>query len=396
VLISTRALRAFGDGLVSTALPGYLLLIGLSNVGIGLVSTAMLAGSAVSTLVVGLRGNQWARRPLLQVLALVMAISGVAYAGVNGLWMAVVVGALGTLNPTSGDVSAFLPAEQALLPSTVNSGDRTSLFARVSVVAFVCGSVGTLAAAIPELVARNSGVARLDAMRAVFVVYALVGVGCLLRYRSLSPAVEPVGGTTRQALGPSRRVVYRLAAVFSLDSLAGGLVVQSMLVLWLAERHGLSTASAAAVLSVAGVLSGLSALAAPALARRIGLVRTMVFTHLPANALLVVAALAPTAKGAIAALLLRACLSQMDVPARQSLVMSVVTPVERAAAAAVTNVPRSLASALTPFAAGWMLQRSSLGWPLVLCGVGKGAYDLILLVMFRHVETPDAVKHSAR
>jgi predicted MFS family arabinose efflux permease len=169
-----------------------------------------------------------------------------------------------------------------------------------------------------------------------------------------------------------------------------------MLVLWLAERHGLSTASAAAVLSVAGVLSGLSALAAPALARRIGLVRTMVFTHLPANALLVVAALAPTARGAIAALLLRACLSQMDVPARQSLVMSVVTPAERAAAAAVTNVPRSLAAAITPFAAGWMLQRSSFGWPLVLCGVGKGAYDLILLVMFRHLENPDAVELSAR
>jgi MFS family permease len=165
--------------------------------------------------------------------------------------------------------------------------------------------------------------------------------------------------------------------------------VQSMLVIWLRERHGLSTGQAGALLAATSLASGFSALAAPALARRIGLIRTMAFTHLPANVLLMLAAIAPNAPLAVVLLLGRSCLSQMDVPARQSLVMSVVHVDERPAAAAVTNVPRSLAAALTPAAAGWMLDQSSFGWPLLIGGAGKALYDIVLLVMFRHLdETP--------
>ena len=201
--------------------------------------------------------------------------------------------------------------------------------------------------------------------------------------------MEPATGALTAALGPSRRVVYRLAAVFSLDSLGGGFVVQSLLVLWLARRHGLSTATTGAVFFWTGLLAGASALVAVRIARRIGLVRTMVFTHLPANVLLVLTALAPTAPLAVAGLLARSALSQMDVPTRTSYVMAVVSPEERPAAASVTGVPRSLAAAATPLAAGWLLEHSTFGWPLVIGGVLKAAYDLLLLAMFHDVRPPE-------
>ena len=210
----------------------------------------------------------------------------------------------------------------------------------------------------------------------------------LLQYRHLTiGAAHPVGQPPSR-LGPSRAVVYRLAAIFSLDSLGGGFAVQSILVLWLSLRFDLSTATSGAVFFWSGVLSASSALLAPRLARRIGLIRTMVFTHLPANGLLMAAALMPNAGLAVACLLARSLLSQMDVPARTSYVMAIVRPEERAAAASVTNVPRSLAAALPPLAAGWMLQHSTFGWPLLLAGGLKVVYDLSLLALFHDIR-PD-------
>jgi MFS family permease len=386
VLLSTRSIRAFGDGLVSTILPGYLALVGLSNQRVGLVSTAMLLGSAAVTLSIGLGGSQWRRNALLQTLAIATIVSGVAFSLVNGFAAAFIIGAISTINPTSGDVSAFLPAEQALLPTTVSTADRTRLFARSNVLAFSLGALGALTAAAPGWLAIVTSTSELRWLRAAFVVYGALGAVAWWRYRRLSAAIERPADQPRIALGDSKQVVYRLAAVFSLDSLAGGFVVQSMLVIWLRERHGLSTGQAGGLLAAAGLASGFSALAAPALAQRIGLIRTMAFTHLPANILLMLAAFAPNAPMAIALLLARACLSQMDVPARQSLVMSVVQPAERPAAAAVTNVPRSLAAALTPAAAGWMLDQSTFGWPLLIGGAGKALYDIVLLLMFRHLD----------
>jgi MFS family permease len=205
----------------------------------------------------------------------------------------------------------------------------------------------------------------------------------------LSPAIEPSSEAPSTALGPSRRIVYRLAALFSLDSFGGGFVITALVVLWLHRRFDVSIAVSGVIFFWAGVLSALSALVAVRLARRIGLVRTMVFTHLPANGLLILAAFMPTAPLAVAALLARAALSQMDVPARTSYVMAVVTPAERPAAASVTNVPRSLAAALPPVAAGWMLGQSTFGWPLVLGGALKATYDLLLLRQFRDVRPPE-------
>lgn len=388
-IVRTRGLRALIDGAVAVILPGYLLATGLSAAQVGAVITATLLGSAAITLAIGLRAGAVPRRHLLQLIALVMVATGVAFATVEGFVALLVVAALGTINPSSGDVSGFLPVEQALLPDTVPADDRTTVFARYSLIAALAGALGALAAGLPEVVARNSAISEHDAQRGVFLAYAAVGIALLLQYRHLRVGGRPAAGELQPArLGPSRALVYRLAAVFSLDALGGGFAVQSILVLWLSLRFDLSAAATGAIFFWAGLLSASSALLAPVLARRIGLIRTMVFTHLPANVLLMAAALMPSAGPAIACLLARSLLSQMDVPARTSYVMAIVRPEERAAAASVTNVPRSLAAALPPLAAGWMLDHSTFGWPLLLAGGLKAIYDLALLVMFRDVR-PD-------
>lgn len=389
-LLRTRGLRALVDGLVAVVLPGYLLARGLSPSQVGAVITATLLGSAAVTLVIGLRGGRLDRVHLLQLMAVLMVVTGLLFGMVAGFAALLVVATLGTINPSSGDVSAFLPIEQALLPDTVAPERRTHAFARYSLVAALAGAVGSLAAAGPEWLARRTDLSELDAGRGVFLLYALVGVVLLVQYRRLAPRPPlDVAGLGRAGLGRSKRIVLRLSALFGLDSFGSGFAVQSILVLWLSLRFGLSTGQAGAVFFWSGLLTASSALLAPRLAARIGLVRTMVFTHVPANLLLMSAALMPSVGPAIACLLARSLLSQMDVPARTSYVMAVVDPAERTAAAAVTNVPRSLASALPPLAAGWMLQHSSFGWPLLLAGALKIAYDLALLALFHDVRPPE-------
>ncbi|MEO7429318.1 MAG: MFS transporter [Acidimicrobiales bacterium] len=394
-IVRTRGMRALIDGLVAVILPGYLLAKGLDTVQVGAVITATLLGSAAVTLAIGLRGGGVPRRRLLQLIAVLMVLTGIAFATVGGFVALLVVAALGTVNPSSGDVSGFLPVEQALLPETVPALHRTSVFARYSLVASLAGAFGALAAGGPELVARHSSLTVAQAQRGVFVLYAAIGVALLLQYRHLTVGGAHPKDQPPSRLGPSRAVVYRLAAIFSLDAMGGGFAVQSILVLWLALRFDLSTVTAGAVFFWSGLLSASSALLAPRLARRIGLIRTMVFTHLPANGLLMAAALMPNAGLAVACLLARSLLSQMDVPARTSYVMAIVRPEERAAAASVTNVPRSLASALPQLAAGWMLDHSTFGWPLLVAGALKAIYDLSLLAMFHDVRPEEELAAPA-
>ncbi len=376
MLVQTRAMRGFADGLVSTVLSAYLVGLGFSGSGIGAIVTATLVGSAALTLFVGLRGHRVGRRRLLLAAAVLMCVTGAVFASTTAFAALLVVGFVGTMNPSGGDVSVFLPTEQALLPGTAADRDRTALFARYTVAGFTVAALGALAA-------------NLVSGRWAFAVYALVGVGVFVRYLSLSPAIEPAAGAPAAPLGPSRRLVYRLAAVFSLDSFGGGFVVQSLLALWLFRRFGLSVGVTGVIFFWSGLLSGFSGLFAPRLAARIGLIRTMAYTHLPANALLMATPFMPNVGLAITCLLARAALSQMDVPARSSYVMAVVSPAERPAAASVTNVPRSLATALAPFGAGWMLDHSTFGWPLLVGGALKFGYDLLLLVMFRNVRPPE-------
>jgi MFS family permease len=378
-LIAGRALRGFVDGSVAVLLPAYLLALGHTPFDVGVIGTVTLAGSAIATLALGAWGHLAAPRTLLLGAALLMAATGLGFAGLSTFLPLLVVAFIGTLNPGSGDVSVFLPLEHARLAgSGATSHERTSLFARYSLAGALSAAVGALAAGVPEWLAQHAGVAPLAALRGMFVLYAVIGLAIWLLYRRLP---QPSAGAVQARaapLGPSRGIVVKLSALFAVDAFAGGLVLNSLLSLWLMQRFDMSLAHAGLWFFASGLLGAASQLAAPWLARHIGLVNTMVFTHLPANVCLVAAALAPTLPIALALLAVRALLSQMDVPTRTAYVMSVVTPAERTAAASFTAVPRSLAAAAGPALAGALFSGGWLAAPMVLCGVLKIAYDLTL------------------
>lgn len=382
-------MRAFGDGFVSVLLPLYLTTLGFDGLRIGAIATATLIGSAALTLFVGLVAYRIKRRSLLLRASLLMVATGIGFVLTHDFWPLLVVAFVGTLNPSSGDVSIFLPTEQALLPQTVSAKQRTALFARYSLIGSLIAALGALCAGVPEFVADHSGLTLERALDGMFLLYALLGIVAFGLYRDLSAAIEPADGTVQAPLDQSKGTVYRLAALFSLDSFGGGLVVQSLLALWLFNRFHLSVATAGTIFFWTGVLSAFSALVAVRIANRIGLLNTAVFTHLPSNLFLILTPLMPNLPLAITLLLLRSALSQMDVPTRNSYVMAVVTPAERPAAASVTSVPRSLAAALGPLPAGYLLGLTTFGWPLLAGGILKGVYDIALWRMFKSLRPPE-------
>jgi len=376
-LVAGRALRAFVDGYVAVLLPAYLLALGFDVWTVGVLSTATLLGSALLTLAVGAWGHRLAQRRLLLGAALLMTATGLGFAGLSQFWPLLAVAFVGTLNPSSGDVSVFLPLEHAQLAGAAHGDARTQLFARYSLLASLAAAFGALAAAVPAWLSARVGIELLTALRLMFVAYAATGLVLLALYRRL-PEQRADGGAAKSALGPSRGIVIKLALLFSVDSFAGGLVLNSLMSLWLMQRFDLSLAAAGAFFFWTGLLAAASMLAAPWVARRIGLLNTMVFTHIPANLALIGAAFAPSLPLALGLLFFRAALSQMDVPTRTAYVMSAVTPAERAAAASVTAVPRSLASALSPSLAGWLFAAGWFAAPLLACGLLKIGYDLTL------------------
>jgi MFS family permease len=359
-------------------LPVYLVRLGLDAVQVGAIATATLLGSAGLTLIVGLFAHRLATRSLLLCACALMLATGLGFYSVHELLPLLVVAVLGTLNPTAGDVSVFLPLEQSLMASEAHARDLAAVYARSNLAASASSALGALASASPALLAERLGLELLDAMRLAFVAYGVAAILAALLYAGLRRA-RPRGEIARAPLARSREIVLKLALLFSLDSFAGGFVVQSLLALWLLSRFGFTLADAASFFFFATLLSGAGQLASPILARRIGLVQTMVYTHLPANLFLLVAAFMPTATLAVTFLLLRTSLSSMDIPVRQAFVMQAVPPEERAAAASVTNVPRSLGTGLAPLLSGLLLASGHLGLPLVLAGSLKIAYDLLLL-----------------
>ena len=360
---------------------------------ISAIVTGTLLGSALLTLLVGLAGYRVGRRRLLFASAALMLATGLGFALATNFWLLLVVAVVGTMNPTAGDVSVFLPTEQSLLSEGTDARDRTSLFARYNLGGLFAAALGSLGVGIPVALARAAGWPLVEVQRASFLIYAVIAALLVVVYAGMQPDGDAASGSEppRPAapLRQSRGIVLRLSALFSLDALGGGFVVQTLITLWLFERFDMSVATAGAIFFVSGLLAALSQLASPWLARRIGLINTMVYTHLPSNAFLILAALMPTAPLAVAFLLARMLLSAMDVPARQSYTMSVVPPEERAAAASMTNVPRSLASAFAPLAAGYMLTFGASGGPMIAGGAIKIVYDLLLLWQFRAHPPPE-------
>jgi MFS family permease len=389
LLLSARGLRAFADGFVALLVPVYLTELGFDAFATGILTTATLLGSAALTLCVGLTAHFLEPRRLLVASSLLMFATGICFALFGEFWPLVIIGFVGTLNPTSGDVSLFLPLEQSLLSHGVADDKRTALFARYSLVGSLFGALGALAAVTPEFAAAILPLDFTSALKAMFVLYGLFGLITFVLYRRLPQEGADDVGPVKQPLGQSRRIVFTLAALFSLDSFGGGFFVQSLLALWLFDRFGLSLAVAASFFFWSGVLTAFSYLVAVRIAGRIGLVNTMVFTHIPSSLCLILVPFAPQLGVVLALLLVRAALSQMDVPTRSSYVMAVVTPPERAAAASITAVPRSLASAMSPVLAGWLMSISAFAWPLLIGGTLKIVYDLLLLAMFRRIKPPE-------
>ncbi len=386
-VLVARSLRAFGDGYVAILLPVHLSRLGIDALGVGLVSTASLLGSALLTLVLGLVAYRIPRRPALLAAGLLMAATGLGFAGVEAFWPLLVIAFVGTLNPSGGDVSVFLPLEHTVLSHVVANEDRTAAFARYSFVGAFFGALGALSVGVVDWLAPVVAPGTTTAV--LFGLYGALGLITVLLYRHLSPRVEAGTDSPPAPLGPSRGIVYRLAALFSVDAFGGGLVINALLTIWLGERFGIGVATIGAIFFVTSLCSAASYFAAVPLAKRFGLINTMVFTHLPSSVFLILTAFTSTIWIAFGLLILRSLLSQMDVPTRSSYVMAVVTPEERPAAASVTAVPRSLASALAPLLSGWLLTVSPFGWPLVLAGTLKAAYDLTLLRQFSAIKPPE-------
>jgi MFS family permease len=352
---------------------------------IGAIVTSTLLGSALLTLSIGLFARQFPARRLLLAACLLMTATGFAFATVRGLWPLLIIAFAGTINPSAGDVSIFLPVEQAMLAGTISPQRRTALFARYSLIGAFAGALGTLAAGLPQLVGRKFHVEEMTILQSVFWFYAVVGAATFLTYRSLSSPAAVQTLPSGKVLRHSRRIVFELAALFSLDSFGSGFFVQSLLALWLFKTFHLSVIAASSILFWMGVCSAVSYLIAVPISERFGLINTMVFTHLPANILLVLVPFAPSLSVAIGLLVARSALSEMDVPTRTSYVMAVVRPEERRATASITAVPRSLTSAVSPLLAGYLLSVSAFAWPLIFGGSLKALYDVLLLLRFRNV-----------
>ena len=388
-MLATRGVRAIADGVMSASLTAILLARGLNESAVGLVSTATLLGSATSLLLITRFAAQLRPYRVLMGMSLLMIVTGLTFASTGDLAVLLVVSIIGPLNPSSGDVSPFLPAEQTIVGSASTGEARTRAFARFSLVASGGAAIGAFLAGPLAALGRRLGFDGSGGVAVNAVFYAAIGLLVLpiylkcMRGGSHATAVSSPG-----RLGPSRKTIRELTAIFALDSGGGGMVLNSILALWMLGRFGFDIGRVGLVLGFMSLASATSALAAPKLASRFGLVETMVVTHAVANVFLIAAAFAPTAPTAVACLIVRALLSQLDVPPRTSLVMALVTPAERSAAAAFTNLPRSVATATTPLLAGAMLDHSTFGWPLVAGGTMKLVYDALLWKRFRHRQPP--------
>jgi MFS family permease len=386
--------RSATVSLVGVTLAIHLADVGFSTTQIGLLIGVGLAGSSLATVMVSFRGDAWGRRRVLIGLALLTAVGYLALAGGTSAAALVPFAFVGMLNGMGRDRGAASALDQAILPETVSDDRRTWALAWYNVVLDVGHALGALAATIPTILTRVTDVGLGAAHQLTFLVCAAAMLLCVAPYLALSRRIEiGIGSTTALARPPvdprSKRVVTRLALLFGLDSIGGGFLNTALIAYWFFSQYGTSEADLALLFFAARVLNALSHVAAAWLARRIGLLNTMVWTHLPSSVFLILAPASPTAAIAAALFLAREALVEMDVPTRQSYVMAVVKPAERTFASGVTNVTRNVAWAVGPSFAGIVMQHVALAGPLIIGGVLKIGYDLLLFRAFRHVRPPE-------
>lgn len=391
VLFLTRFLRLFAYGALSVVLVFYLVSLGLSEAQVGLLLTLTLAGDIAISLLLTTRADQMGRRRTLIVGAILMVGAGIAFASTHNLLFLIVAGTIGVISPSGNEVGPFLSIEQAALSHIVSAASRTEVFARYTLAGSVATAFGALCGGAASGIVQKASFSASDSYRAVVLLYAALGMALAFLFSSLSSSTEvrdsvpEEGSAARKFLGVghSRSIVFKLSSLFALDSFAGGFVVQSFAAYWFYLRFGVQPVKLGVIFFWANVLAGISALLASRLASRIGLVKTMVVTHLPSNVLLILVPLMPNLTLAVVVLLIRFSISQMDVPTRQSYTMAVVRPEERSAAGGITGVARSAGAAVSPIFAGFLFSRPRLiDIPFFIAGALKIAYDLILYRQF--------------
>lgn len=385
-ILGIQALRAFGYGFASVVLGASLARSGLSDAEVGLVFSAILAGNAVVSISVGVLGDRIGRRRSYAILLCALAFAGVAYAWSDSLWVLIPVALTGSLSTDANESGPLTSLEQAMMGGA-NPKIRARVFGRYNAVAYVAGALGALAGGGPDLFRR--WIPAIPTDQRWLLVLTAAAAGALLLVRRLSPAIDSKALVSDRPLNRSRAEVTRLAALFALDAFAGGFVVSTFIVFWFGRRFGASADLMGVVLFGSGLLQGASSIASGRIASRIGLLQTMVYTHLPSNVLLILIPVMPSLGLCIACMLARSVLSQMDVPARQAYVTALVDPSERTAAAAFTNSARYVVRPLGAASAGALMQRVAIGAPFVVAGVLKSVYDVLLFMRFRRVPLPE-------
>jgi MFS family permease len=389
----------FGYGLISVVLALYLEELGLSSAKIGALLSLTLVGDIVVSLAITTRADRVGRRRMLILGAALVVIGGVLFAATDSFVVLLVAATIAVISPSGGEVGPFLPIEQSALAQIVPSAQRLDVFAWYNLVGSVATAFGALTGGLLVQGAAQAGIGGASSYVPVLICYAALGGVLAALFFALSPSIEPARAVTESTatqlsttlgLHRSRPMVIRLSALFALDAFGGGFILQTILAYWLHKRFGIDPAALGAVFLGANLLAGVSALAAGWLARRIGLLNTMVFTHLPSNILLILVPLMPKPELAVTILLLRFSISQMDVPTRQAYTMAVVAPDERAAASGITAVARSIGAAISPSLATRLVAYPALmSLPFFLAGGIKIVYDLILWRAFASVSSEE-------
>ena len=397
LLLAARTLRTFAYGFLSVILAIYLKLVGFEDFYIGLILTATLVNSVIFTLIASFYADRVGRRKILIMYAALMSLSGLIFFLTTNYIALIISALIGTINVTGTETGAFLSIEQAVLPQMVNDiNKRNTVYALYNMVGTFAMSAGVLLSGLPQILAQQYGLNQIQSIRPLFLLYSIIGLAVLGIYYLISNKVEVQTNSMRhkplrETLSPqSKQIVGKLSSLFALDSFAGGFVIQSIVSLWFFTKFGVDLTTLSYIFSVAGVLTAFSYLAAAKIADRIGLINTMVFTHIPSNILIILVAFAPTFPLAVALYLARMALSQMDVPTRQSYLVAVVKENESTAAAGITNISRNITQSISPSIAGYILQSLSiLSAPFVLGGALKIVYDVALYFNFKSIKPPE-------
>ena len=395
LLFATRMTRMFAYGLLSVVLALYLATLGLTGEEIGFLLTCTLLGDVVVSLFITTVADRIGRKRMLMLGGVLMAAAGAAFALTSNYALLIIAATIGVIAPSDKDVGPFLSIEQAALAQLVHDAQRTHMFAWYNLAGSFATAAGALLCGVVLGTLQSGDTPQVNPYRTIIAMYTVCGLALIALFGFLSRSSEVqsaahIGTEHRFALHHSRGVVMKLSGLFALDAFAGGFIVQSMMAYWFHLKFGVAPETLGGIFFGANVLAGCSALLAARLAKKFGLINTMVYTHIPSSVLLILVPLMPTLELAIAALLLRFTISQMDVPTRQSYTMAVVRPEERSAASGITNVARSVGGSIAPTFTGQMLSVPGL-WslPFFLAGGLKILYDLMLYRSFRRLRPPE-------